>query len=146
MGNFSPPMRQGFSFERTPAGKTVATGIANARVGIASTQEGMLYVAPTNGAGSGGRPKATISGDIPAPGLGDTYNAMTDSDRRYLAGAGNQPRWPLDLRQAQPTIKILGPKDGLIDGWVQIFVLDGVARFLRDSWLCRFDETTRTFR
>ncbi|MES1194576.1 MAG: hypothetical protein ABUL65_01695, partial [Opitutus sp.] len=42
-------------------------------------------------------------------------------------------------------LQILGPESGMPNGWVEIYVLDGVARFHLNSHLVRFDDTQRKF-
>jgi PAS domain S-box-containing protein len=133
-------------FVREESGwKTVALGIANARVGAAVTAEGFLFFARNEW----GWIKPTPSGyqvrRIPAPDLGETYNALLDPAGVVWIELGSSRVGRMDLRLESPTIEILGTHDGLFDGWVQIFVFEGVARFNMASHLCRFDDRTHRF-
>jgi PAS domain S-box-containing protein len=123
----------------------VASGIANARVGVTETSEGMLYFARDEW----GWMQRTTDGykvrRIPAPQLGQTYNALVDPAGVVWLELGSSRVGRLDLRHGAPTIEILGTRDGLFDGWVQVFVFDGLARFNMASHLCRFDEASHRF-
>ena len=51
----------------------------------------------------------------------------------------------LDPNNGNPTLKILGPNDGLGSGWVELYILDGTARFHLGNNLYRFDDSTQKF-
>jgi len=125
--------------------RPVAAGIVNARVGIASTSQGQLYVARNECGWIKRTPRGYEVRRIPRPGLGDTYNAITDPAGITWLEMGNSRAGRIDSRQENPTVEVFGTGDGLVDGWVQIFVLDGAARFAMGSHLCRFDERTHRF-
>ncbi len=125
--------------------KTVATGIANARVGIVSTREGLLFIARNEWGWIKQTPGGYTTRRFPTPGLGDTFNTVVDSNGVVWLELGTSRAGRLDLRRANPTIEFLGTRDGLVDGWVQIFLFDGVALFNMPNHLSRFDETTHRF-
>lgn len=133
-------------YVRAGAGwKAIAHGIANARVGVAETAQGILYFARNEW----GWIKPTTSDyqiqRNPAPGLGDNYNALVDPAGVVWLELGSSRVGRMDLRHGTPKIEILGTRDGLYDGWVQIFVFDGAARFNMPSHLCRFDDSKHRF-
>ena len=133
-------------FVREASGwKTVATEIVNARVGIASTPDGLLYVARNEYGWLQQTPDGYKTRRIPVPGLGDIYNALTDPAGVIWLELGASRVGRMDLHQGTPTIEILGTRDGLADGWVQIFVFDGAAHFNTPNFLCHFDDTTHRF-
>ena len=133
-------------FVREASGWTkIASGIANARVGIASSADGLLYVARNEYGWIQRTPAGYKIRRIPEPGLDQSYDTKTDQAGVVWLELGASRVGRIDLRHGAPTIEILGTRDGLIDGWVQIFVFDGVARFNMPNHLCRFDETTHRF-
>ena len=126
--------------------KEIATGIANARVGIASSPDGLLYVARNECGWIQQTPEGYRTRRIPVPGLGDTYNAVTDAAGVVWLELGTSRVGRIDLRRGAPTVEIFGIRDGLVDGWVQIFLFEGTAHFnMLNSHLCRFDETAHRF-
>ena len=125
--------------------KAIAPGIANARVGVAATSEGLLYVARNEWGWIQRTPAGYQIRRIPAPGLEQTYSALVDPAGVVWLELGSSRVGRMDLRHGAPAIEILGTRDGLFDGWVQIFVFDGVARFNMNGHLCRFDEATHRF-
>ena len=133
-------------FVREDAGwRTVAAGIANARVGLASTAQGLLYIALNECGWIRRTPGGYEVRRIPKPGLGNTYNAITDPAGIIWLEMGASRVGRVDPRGDEPAVYIFGTGDGLVDGWVQIFVFDGAARFNMPNHLCRFDERTRRF-
>jgi signal transduction histidine kinase/CheY-like chemotaxis protein len=133
-------------FVREDSGwKTVATGIANARMGITSPSEGLLYIARNEWGWIKQTPGGYTTRRFPTPGLGDTFNTATDSNGVVWLELGTSRVGRLDLRRANPAIEFLGTRDGLVDGWVQIFVFDGVVRFNMPNHLSRFDEAAHRF-
>jgi PAS domain S-box-containing protein len=125
--------------------KAIAPGIANARVGAASTAEGLLYFARNEW----GWIQRTQTGyqvrRNPAPGLGDTYRAVVDPAGVVWLELGSSRVGRMDLRLQTPAIEIFGTRDRLFDGWVQNFLFDGQMRFNMPGHLCRFDEATHRF-
>ncbi len=133
-------------FVREESGwRSVAAGIANARVGVASTAQGLLYVARNEVGWIKRTPRGYDVRRIPQAGLGNTYNAITDPAGIVWLEMGTSRVGRIDPRQENPKVELFGTSDGLVDGWVQIFVIDGAARFNMTSRLCRFDAGTRRF-
>ena len=133
-------------FVREDSGwKAVAPGIANARVGVASTTEGLLYFARGEWGWIKQAPEGYKVRRVPTPGLGQTYNGIVDPRGVVWLELGSSRVGRMDLRRDQPSLEILGVRDGLFDGWAQIFVFDGVARFNMTGHLCRFDESAHRF-
>jgi len=135
----------GIFVRETSGWRSIASGIANARVGIASTERGVLYVALNECGWIQRTPKGYQVRRIPVPGLGNTYNAFTDPAGYVWLEMGASRVGRIDPRSDNPTVELFGTSDGLVDGWVQIFVFDGVARFNIASHLFRFDARTRRF-
>jgi len=133
-------------FVREDSGwKEIGPGITGARVGIASTPNGLLYVARNEGGWIQRTPEGYKIRRIPMPGLGDSYNAVTDSAGFVWLELGPSRVGRIDPRREEPAVEIFGTRDGLVAGWVQIFTLDGVARFNLPEHLLRFDEATHRF-
>jgi PAS domain S-box-containing protein len=130
-----------------PAGWRLALpGLKNARLGVApSTPEGMFYVA----SGQYGVIRRTGSDYLTlptsCPELGDTYNSIIDSSGIGWIELGSSRVARFDPRGGDPSLRILGSREGLPDGWVEIYLLDGVARFHVGQRIYRFDESRGRF-
>ena len=136
----------GIFVHREDGWKLAVEGIVNARVAVTPpSEEGSLYVAR----GEMGWIKQTSAGftarRIPVPGLGDSYNAVEDAEGIVWLELGNGRAGRVDPKIKPESIQILGRADGLADGWVQIFVFEGVARFNLPNHLFRYDKTARHF-
>ena len=135
-------------YERTSSGwHVVATGIPNARLGITSrTGEGWFYTARDEIGWIQLTPEGLATRRIPAPGLGDVYHHAVDGTGAVWAELGSSRvariRFPSGL---PPVVQILTTEQGLTDGWVQIFVIDGVARFNLPALVLRYDESSNRF-
>lgn len=79
--------------------KEIATGIANARVGVASTPDGLLYVARNECGWIKPAPDGYQIRRIPVAGLGDSYNAVTDAAGIVWIELGTSRVGRIDLRQ-----------------------------------------------
>jgi len=135
-------------YEHTPAGwRTVATGVANARIGIRPhTSQGWFYTArdeigwiePTDTGISLQR--------IPVPGLGDVYGQTADSagDLWLELGTSRAARVHFGPDNS-PSVSIFTAENGLSDGWVQSFAIDGIVRINLPTHILRFDEPTGRF-
>jgi len=124
----------------------VLPGIVNARIGVARTgPQGWYYVAR----GEYGTIKYTAEGykarRIPLPELGDSYNCSVDAAGIGWIELGNSRVGRMDPTGAEPKLEIFTTKDGLGEGWVEIYLLDGIARFHLGNRLYRFDDRTRKF-
>jgi signal transduction histidine kinase/CheY-like chemotaxis protein len=126
--------------------RRVAGDIVNARVGFAKPRGGRsLYVArdeigylTPDGAGFAVE-------RVPVPGLGDVYSAIEDADGVVWLELGSSRAGRLEWRDEEPTVRILGRDDGLADGWVQLFVIDGEAYVNLPNNVLRFDARAQRF-
>ena len=121
-------------------------GIKNARIGVApSTPDGIFFVA----SGQYGIFKKTGDGyvarTISCPELEDTYNLVVDSSGIGWLELGVGKIGRFDPHGGSPILRILGPQDGLVLGWVEEYLLDGVARFHVGEKLFRFDDNRGRF-
>jgi C4-dicarboxylate-specific signal transduction histidine kinase len=126
--------------------KLILPGIVNARIGVArSAPDGIFYVAR----GEYGLIQHTGSEftarRIPKQELGDSYGSVVDSAGIGWLELGSSRVGRLDPHGGQPSCQILGSGDGLPDGWVELYVLDGITRFHVANHLYRFDDTRRKF-
>jgi PAS domain S-box-containing protein len=82
---------------------------------------------------------------VPSAELGDSYGSAVDE--RGIGwielGAGRVGRF--DPHQAAPGVEFLGDKHGLVRNWVEIYVLEGVARFHVSNVQYQFDGAQRRF-
>ena len=130
-----------------PAGwRLILPGIVNARIGAArTTAAGMPYVAR----GEYGTIQQTRQGysarRFPAPGLGDSYNSEVDSAGIGWLELGLSRVGRLDPHGGKPQLQVLGTGEGLSSGWVELYLLDGIARFHMGNHLYRFDNAQGRF-
>ncbi len=84
----------------------------------------------------------------PVPGLGDVYNANSDGAGNIWLERGTgrlgriRPGRPGD---GAPVVELYAAEHGVPQGWAQVFVVDGIARFNVADRILRFDEATRRF-
>ena len=135
-------------FARKETGwKLIAPGMTNARLGSIPPRRdgGDFYVAR----GEIGWIRRNAAGyaieRIPAPELGDTYNAVDDSSGSVWLEQGMNRIGRVEFSNGCPKTRIFGLEDGLLDGWPNVFVLDGTARFSVSGHLLRFDYGTQRF-
>ncbi len=135
-------------YERTPAGwRLVASGIANARIGILPpSAEGWFYTARNECGWFQPTPEGLSARRIAVPELGDVYNTALDhnGDLWLELGAARAARVRF-APEAPPSIRFFSRADGLTDGWVQVHTVGGIARFSTPNHLRRFDETSGCF-
>jgi signal transduction histidine kinase/CheY-like chemotaxis protein len=128
------------------AWKLVLPGVVNARLGVApSGVQGYPYVA--RGEYGTLRPGADgwTARRIPMPGLGDSYSAEVDAEGIGWIELGTSLVGRMDARGVVPRLEIFGREHGLREGWTEIYLLDGIARFHIADQLYRFDAATRRF-
>ena len=121
-------------------------GIMNARLGVArSTAEGMFYVAR----GEYGMIQQTgenfTTRRIKFPELTDSYNSAVDHAGIGWLELGMSLVGRFDPNGGKPVLQIYGAKDGLAAGWVELYLLDGIARFHVGNHLYRFDDDRQKF-
>ena len=137
----------GISRREADGWKLVIPGIANARVaGAARRPEGLLYAARDEL----GWLRATDAGvearRFPMPGLGEVYGSVEDADGAVWLELGTGRVGRVEVRDGAPTLRLFGRDAGLGDGWVQLYTLDGVARFaLPNRQQLRFDPARDAF-
>ena len=125
--------------------KEISPGIANARVGAASASDRLIYVARNEWGWIQRTSDGYTTRRLPKPGLGESYGSIMDSAGVLWLEMGSGQVGRVDLRHGTPAFELLGSSDGLVDGWVQLFMFDGVARFNLPGHLFRFDEATHRF-
>ncbi len=77
---------------------------------------------------------------VAVPGLGDIFGAATERDGTVWMELGASRIARLTLGPAgRPQVRVLGPAAAVPEGWVQIFVVDGVVRFNVAEGIYRFD-------
>lgn len=124
----------------------VFPGIVNARIGVgAPTDRGIPYVARDEYGTLARTPAGFTAERVPRPGLGDNYNAVQDARGIVWLELGTSRVGRFDPRARPFVFEILGQQDGLTDGWVNLYLLDGVARFYLGNHLLRFDDATHRF-
>ncbi len=145
-GQLFAPNDEGIYVYEKAGWRLILPGIVNARIGVApSTKDGLYYVAR----GEYGLIQQTgqnyTAKRIPMPELGDSYGSEVDSAGIGWLELGTSRIGRLDPRDGNPLLQILGARDGITEGWVEIYLLDGLARFHLGSRLFRFDDVQRKF-
>jgi signal transduction histidine kinase/DNA-binding response OmpR family regulator len=127
--------------------RPVAPGVVNARIGIGPrTPRGWLYAARDEI----GWIELTAEGitleRIPAAGLGDVYGHAIDftGDVWFELGTNRAARVHFPAA-GPPRVDIFTPEQGLSDGWVQLFAIDGTVRFNLPNRVLRYSDTTGRF-
>ena len=82
---------------------------------------------------------------IEAPDLDKLYNVEIDSDGSFWIEQGNARLARIRVIGDRPVVESFGRKDGLLEGWVQMFSLDGHVGFNIDGQILHFVEATRRF-
>jgi len=135
-------------YEYTSAGwRPVATGIANARIGIGPHSSKGWFYAARDEIGWLALDTGGISPErIPVPGLGDIYGQATDSTGDLWLELGTNRTARVHFRPDHPPqVTLFAAEHGLSDGWVQLFAIDGTVRFNLPNRVLRFDEATGHF-
>ncbi len=132
-------------YEYTDKGwRVVQTGIGNARLGIAPpTKHGWFYAARDEVGWLQLSPEGVTARRIPVSGLGTVYNTAVDAEavHWFELGSGRAARVFIEA-DGTPQIRILRTTDGLPDGWTQVFVIDGVARFNMGDRIYCYDKAS----
>jgi signal transduction histidine kinase/DNA-binding response OmpR family regulator len=133
-------------FEYTPphGWKRVNQGIVAARINTAPpTADGWLYAArnevgwlrPTNDGFNAVR--------FPVPELGSVYNNFLDGDGSVWLELGMSRTARITPTPGQPTVQIFCPEEGCPTGWINSFILDGVARHNAGGKIATYDPASR---
>ena len=80
-----------------------------------------------------------------APNLDSPYNVETDHDGSIWIEQGNARLARVRVTGDRPAVESFGREDGLPEGWVQVFLLDGRVGFNVGGQIMRFEEATRRF-
>jgi signal transduction histidine kinase/CheY-like chemotaxis protein len=130
-----------------PAGwRLILPGIVNARVGVARSASGGIYYVARGEYGTIQRTGRDYTAErIRLAALGDSFASAVDSrGTGWLElGVGHVAR--IDPNGGKPTLQIFGAEEGLPHGWVEAYILDGVARFHMGGQLLRFDDERHRF-
>jgi PAS domain S-box-containing protein len=123
----------------------VAPGVVNARIVTQLAPGTWAYVAR----GEMGVLRQTgdtfVTEATKMPYLGDNYNAAQDTAGIFWLELGNSRVGRLDWREKTPELKMLGSAQGLTDGWTEVFIFEGNARFHVRNHLFRYDERSNRF-
>jgi signal transduction histidine kinase/PleD family two-component response regulator len=136
---------EGISIYEEGGWRLVLPGILNARVGVApSSKEGIYYVARGEYGLIQKKGQDYSTKRVSLPSLGDSYESAIDA-----AGIGwlelGTKIGRMEPRDGNPVLQILGSETGLLSGWAEIYILDGVARFHVSNHLLRFDDAAQKF-
>ncbi|MBE2216210.1 MAG: response regulator [Opitutaceae bacterium] len=124
----------------------ILPGVANARLGFARAPDGRAFYAGRDEIGYVAHDGDAVTAErIPVPGLGNVYGALQDAEGVVWLELGASRAGRIDLRQAAPTVEILGPRDGLVEGWVQLFLLEGEVHANLLNHVLRYDTDSRRF-
>ena len=80
-----------------------------------------------------------------APSLESPYNVETDQDGAIWIEQGNARLARIRATGDRPAVESFGRDDGLPEGWVQVFLLNGHVGFNVNGQILRFAEATRRF-
>ncbi|MCF3650966.1 ATP-binding protein [Synoicihabitans lomoniglobus] len=134
-----------YIYERNRWSLAIA-GVQNARIDVARSEPGKLfYVARGEYGWIERHDDAFIAHQTKAPELNDSYNCAIDANGIGWLELGVRKVARFDPHGAAPSIEIFGAEHGLTNGWAEIYVLDGVARFHLTNQVYRFDEDRQYF-
>jgi PAS domain S-box-containing protein len=127
--------------------RVVMTGISNARIGNSPrTPRGWLYVAD----GEVGWLQPTAEGlradRRVTPGLGTIYNTAVDGAGALWLERGTGLATRVEFApDGSPQVQAFGLADGLPNEWIQIFIIDGLARIASAKGILRLDPASGRF-
>jgi signal transduction histidine kinase len=82
---------------------------------------------------------------FPAPDLDSPYNAETGADGFIWIEQGNARLARVRVTGDRPTVEAFSSQDGLPEGWIQVFLLDGRVEFSVSDKIFRFVDATHRF-
>ena len=134
-------------FVHEPAGWIeVLPKIVNARIWAAKSADlGMYYLARGEYGVIRQVGQGYIARRIPAPNLADNFGVAIDAAGIAWIELGVSRIGRFDPNGGDPKLRFFGRADGLGDGWIEPYVLDGVARFHWGESVARFDDTRQAF-
>ncbi|HLP06957.1 MAG TPA: ATP-binding protein [Opitutaceae bacterium] len=122
----------------------VAPGIPYARIDVPSVDgRRWLYVARDELGWITGPDDGFAVTRFPHPGLGDVYGVFADATGAVWLELGYARIGRIRCDRDEPRLEIFTSADGVTDGWVNIFIIDGRAYFNIAAHLFHFDETQR---
>jgi len=132
---------------RDPSGwREILPGIVNARVWSVGSSKGVWDYAARGEFGVIRQEGPNYAARrIPAPGIADNYGAVVDADGISWVELGNSEVGRIDAGKGEPVLRIFGAESGLGDGWIEPYILDGVARFHWGDHLVRYDDSQQRF-
>ena len=135
------------TFVYTPGGWAAAfPTIINARIGAVRPGSGLMYYVARGEYGVIRQEgDGFVARRIPAPGLGDSYNTAVDSAGTAWLELGVSKIGRIIFHGDDPVLQVFGASRGLGEGWIELYVLDGIARFHWGGHVYRFDEVLRRF-
>ncbi|MGA2693556.1 MAG: ATP-binding protein [Opitutaceae bacterium] len=135
------------TFVYTPRGWAAAfPTIINARIGAVRPGSGLMYYVARGEYGVIRQEgDGFVARRIPAPGLGDSYNTAVDSAGTAWLELGVSKIGRINFHGNDPVLQVFGASRGLGEGWIELYVLDGIARFHWGGHVYRFDEVLRRF-
>ena len=124
----------------------ILSGIINARLDVSRNDSNRIYFVARGEYGWFEKHDGSYRVHrIPYEKLGDSFGATVDGNGIGWIEYGTGLVGRFDSSQAQPRLELLGDQQGLSRDWVEIFVLDGVARFHAADVHYRFDDAQRRF-
>ena len=125
----------------------IASGIINARIGVghSPSDDRFFYVARGEIGWireSEGRYDVRR---IPVQGLGEVYNAVDDSTGGVWLEVGTNRTARVVFGAGEPTVRFFGKEDGLGEGWISVFAIDGILRYASSTRLQSFDARSQRF-
>jgi signal transduction histidine kinase len=138
---------EGIFVRKGDAWREIASGITNARLGIGPTPPDGSYFDVARGEmgwikESAGRYAVQR---IPVNGLGDVYNAVDDSAGAVWLELGPERVARVVFNNGVPAVRFFGKQDGLGDGWINVFDLDGQVHCTSSHNTQRFDPKIQRF-
>ena len=104
--------------------------IINARIGAVRPGSGLMYYVARGEYGVIRQEgDGFVARRIPAPGLGDSYNTAVDSAGTAWLELGVSKIGRIIFHGDDPVLQVFGASRGLGEGWIELYVLDGIARF-----------------
>jgi signal transduction histidine kinase len=127
--------------------RLILPGAVNARVGVATPKGGGVAYVARGEFGVIRKTGASHTAErFPMPELSDSYGSHVDAQGIGWLELGTSRVGRIDLTGDVPSMRIFGPDTGLrTTGWVEIYVLDGIARFHVSGHLYRFDDEREAF-
>jgi PAS domain S-box-containing protein len=137
---------EGIYVYETTGWKMALPGIVNARLSVGRPVQDEIYYVARGEFGTIRRTGEKYTARrIPFPDLIESYNAGVDSTGIGWLELGLNRIGRLDPHGGDPLFQAFGPKDGLSNGWAELYLLDGIARFHVGNQLFRFDDATQKF-